>query len=90
MQSEQYGKSDAYSLFVYAIRSQITRDYYLRRVKIFFNYVDLLLEGTIEEKCNLFAAKAIVDPTWAFNLNIKFSNSKRKELKKRMKITCSD
>ena len=65
MQSEQCGQSDAYSLFVYAIRSQVTRDYYLRRLKIFFNYIDLLPEGTIEERCNLFATKSIGDPTWA-------------------------
>lgn len=51
MQSEQYGRSDAYSLFVYAIRSQITRDYYLRRLKIFFNYINLLPKGTKEDRC---------------------------------------
>ena len=37
-------ESTAYSLFVYAIRSQITRDYYLRRLRIFFNYIGLLSE----------------------------------------------
>lgn len=72
MQSEQYGQSDAYSLFVYAIMSQVTRDYYLRRLRIFFNYVNLLPKGTIEERCNLFATRAIEDPIWAFNLIIKF------------------
>jgi hypothetical protein len=30
-------ESDAYSLFIYAVRSQVTRDYYLRRLRIFFN-----------------------------------------------------
>jgi hypothetical protein len=34
--------SDAYSLFVYAMRSQVTKDYYLRRLKIFFNHINLL------------------------------------------------
>jgi hypothetical protein len=28
-------ESAAYSLFVYAVRSPITRDYYLRRLRIF-------------------------------------------------------
>jgi hypothetical protein len=32
-------ESDAYSLFVYAVRSQITRDYYLRRSRIFLNHI---------------------------------------------------
>ena len=28
-------ESDAYSLFIYAVRSQVTRDYYLRRLRTF-------------------------------------------------------
>ena len=32
-------ESDISSLFVYTIRSQVTRDYYLRRLRIFFNYI---------------------------------------------------
>ena len=72
MQSEQYGQSGGYSLFVYAIRSQVMRDYYLRRLKIFFNYIDLPSKDTIEERCVLLAAKAIDDPNWAFNIIIKF------------------
>ena len=42
-------ESNAYSLFVYAIRSQVTRDYYLRRLRIFFNYIDLQSDLSIEE-----------------------------------------
>ncbi len=37
--------SDAYSIFVYATRSQVTRDYYLRRLRIFFNHINLLPGG---------------------------------------------
>jgi len=33
-------ESNAYLLFVYVVRSQVTRDYYLR-LKIFFNYLNL-------------------------------------------------
>jgi hypothetical protein len=33
-------ESDAYSLFIYAVRSQVTRDYYLRRLRIFLNYIN--------------------------------------------------
>jgi hypothetical protein len=36
-------ESNAYSLFVYAVRSKVTRDYYLRRLRIFFNYLGLNL-----------------------------------------------
>jgi hypothetical protein len=41
-------ESNACSLFVYAIRSQVTRDYYLRRLRIFFNYINLQSDFTIE------------------------------------------
>jgi hypothetical protein len=41
-------ESNAYSLFVYAIRSQVTRDYYLRRLRIFFNHINLEPDLTME------------------------------------------
>ena len=43
--------------FMYAVRSPVTRDYYLRRLQISLNYIGLLPEGTMEERCNLFASK---------------------------------
>jgi hypothetical protein len=43
-------ESNAYSLFVYAIRSQVTIDYYLRRLRIFFNQINLEPNITMEER----------------------------------------
>jgi hypothetical protein len=57
---------DAYSLFVYAVRSQITRDYYLRRLRIFLNHISLLPGGTMRERCNLFASKGKKNSSWVF------------------------
>jgi hypothetical protein len=37
-------ESNAYSLFMYAVRSHVTRDYYLRRLRIFLNHISLLPE----------------------------------------------
>ena len=65
-------ESNAYSLFVYAIRSQVTRDYYLRRLRIFFNHINLESDKTIEERCNYFANKGTKDFSWAFNCIVKF------------------
>ena len=65
-------ESNAYSLFVYAIRSQVTRDYYLRRLRIFFNHINLESDKIIEERCNYFANKGTKDPSWAFNCIVKF------------------
>ena len=58
-EQREYHKEDmdAYAIFVYGIRSPLTRDYYLRRLKIFFNYIELLPEKSISERCNCFAEK---------------------------------
>jgi hypothetical protein len=65
-------RSDAYSLFVYAIRSKVTKDYYLRRLRIFFNHINLLPSKSMKERCNLFAAKGEMDSNWAFSCVVKF------------------
>ena len=59
MNNLQEVESNAYSLFIYAVKSQITRDYYLRRLRIFFDYIDLLNGKSIEERCNIFSVKGI-------------------------------
>jgi integrase len=64
--------ADAYSLFVFGIRTQITRDYYLRRLRTLFDFIDLLPGETIENRCNYFAAAGIKDSDWAFNKVVSF------------------
>ena len=78
-----YEQSNAYSLFVYAVRSQVTRDYYLRRLRIFFNYIDLQTDLTMEERCNYFANKRINDPTWAFNCIVRLLQFQKETVEKR-------
>ncbi len=56
-------ESNAYSLFVYAIRSQVIRDYYLRRLRIFFNHLNVQPDSKSEERCNYFAEMGINDLT---------------------------
>lgn len=82
-------KTDAYSLFLYAVRSPLTRDYYLRRLRIFFNHINLFTEGTREERCNLFAANGIKDPGWAFHCIIKFLQSQRGRVEKNRDYRCN-
>jgi hypothetical protein len=81
-QKGQTGESNAYSLFVYAVRSQVTRDYYLRRLRIFFNYISLLPEGTMENRCNIFAKNGIKDPNWAFSSIVKFLQFQKERVEK--------
>ena len=75
-------ETNAYSLFVYAIRSQVTRDYYLRRLRIFFNYINLQSDLTMEERCNYFANKGTNDPSWAFNCIVKFLQYQKERVEK--------
>lgn len=64
--------TNAYSLFVYAIRTQLTRDYYVRRLRTFFDYIKLLPNANIERRCNHFAAMATKDHNWTFITIIAF------------------
>ena len=41
-QIQEVSLTDAYSLFVYAIRTQRTRDYDLRKLRSFFDFIELL------------------------------------------------
>jgi hypothetical protein len=75
-----------HSLFLYAIRSQVTKDYYFRRLKIFYNYISLLQGGTIEQRCNLFAANGKRNPSWAFSCIVRFLQY-QKERVEREEIT---
>ena len=75
-------ESTAYSLFLYAFRSPVTKDCYLRRMKVFFNYINLLPNGNLEEQCNLFAAKGLEDHKWAFNNIIKFLQYQKERVEK--------
>jgi hypothetical protein len=73
-------ESSVYSLFVYAVRSQVTRDYYLRRLRIFFNHINLLTgDETMEKRCNAFAIKGIKDPNWAFSCISKYETDRAKK-----------
>ena len=71
-QNQEASLTDAYSLFIYAIRTKITRDYYLRRLRSFFDYIEIHPSAKIEFRCNEFAALAIKDHNWTFNKLIAF------------------
>jgi hypothetical protein len=74
----QYNQEESLtnSLFVYAIRTQITRDYYLRRSRTFFAFINLLpnANAKINRRCNQFAVIALKDHNWTFSKIIGFFN----------------
>lgn len=80
---KQDNNNNAYSLFLYGLRSPVTRDYYLRRLRIFFNYIELLPGETMEKRCDFFALKAREDPNWVFNYIIKFLQYQRQRVERK-------
>ena len=75
---------DAYSLFAYAIRSPNTKDTYLRRLRIFFNHINLLsLNEPMQIRCNRFADKGKSDPKWAFIKIIDFLQFQKQRVESR-------
>ena len=77
-------ESDHWTLYLYAMKSPVTRDKYQKRLGKFFDFIRL--EGnTIEEKSKVFDEKARKDSNWTFSnilRFIQFQNSRviRKEI----------
>jgi hypothetical protein len=72
--NREYGrcyKSILY-MFKYTIRSDLTRKYYERRIRTFFDFIEFLVSSDIEKRCNFFAHKAKIDNNWASIQIIKF------------------
>jgi hypothetical protein len=71
---------DAFSIFIYNTKSPSTKGYYLRRLKIFFDYIELFPEKTIGERCNYFAEKGKENSEWAFSSIIRFLQFQRERV----------
>jgi len=79
---------NAYSLFVFAIRTQVTRDYYLRRLRSFFDFINLLPHSNIEKRCNHFASIASKDHDWIVSKIITFLQYQKSRVE-RQEITAA-
>jgi hypothetical protein len=57
-QGHNKGEVSPYLMFKYAIKTEITRRYYERRLKKFFDFIELeITDKDIEFRCNKFAEK---------------------------------
>ena len=65
---EQLENVDPYTLFVYGIRSPYTKESHFRRLRGFFDAINLAKDTTFEDRCNTFAYKG----RRAFNNIIRF------------------
>jgi hypothetical protein len=62
-----------YLMFRYAIKTENTQKYYERRLKKFFDFIELeIMEKEIEYKCNKFADKSKDNANWALSQIIRF------------------
>lgn len=80
-EQQQEENVDPYTLFVYGIRSPCTKESYFRRLRGFFDAINLAKGATFEERCNTFAYKGRSNSNWAILLDS--CTIKRKELRKR-------
>ena len=65
-QGHNKGELTPYLMFKYAIKTEITRKYYERRLKKFFDFIEFEIdEKDIEYRCNKFAEKSKENTNWA-------------------------
>ncbi len=57
-----------YLMFKYAIKTELTRKYYERRLKRFLDFIEFdTRENDFETRCNTFAEKAISNTNWTLS-----------------------
>ena len=71
-----------YDSYVFAIRSPITREKYLGRLAYFMTFVGII-EGNMEERCNVFGQKCKADSRWLVNNIIKYLRIHRERVERR-------
>jgi integrase len=88
---EQKGKTpeeelivtDPYSLFVYAIRSPVRKKKYESRLCKFFDFMNLLQESSMQERCKEFVIKGSDDAAWVSNNILKFIQIQKQRLEQK-------
>lgn len=65
---------DPYAMFMYAIKSPLTRKKYEGRLAKFFNFI-VAAGGTLEGRCAAFEQKSRADPKWAASMILEFLQS---------------
>jgi integrase len=75
----QQQESDVWSLYIYALKSPITRVKYQKRLAKLFDFISLEQGGdkTIEQRALIFAERGRKDVNWAFSSIVKFVQFQR-------------
>lgn len=81
-QQETCNLSSAYHMFKYSIRCELTRKYYERRLRTFFDFIEFCHDKDIEERCNTFAQKGKINTNWALNHILSFMQFQKERVEK--------
>lgn len=73
-------KSDPYWLYVYSLKSPVTRERYTYRLGKFFCFLGI--EGSIQERCNLFVEKA-KDDAWLMDGTMRFFQHQKERVERK-------
>lgn len=71
----QESGSDPYSLYLYSLRSLVTRERYTARLRLFFSFIGI--EGPIEERCRVFVERGAKDNKWVMENVVRFFQYQR-------------
>jgi hypothetical protein len=72
-EEEEQNQLSPYIMFKYSIRSELTRKYYERRLRTFFDFIQFEIETKdVEIRCNHFAERAKININWTLNQIIRF------------------
>jgi len=80
--------SNPYYMFKFSIRSEVTRKYYERRIKRFFDFIEFSTYEDIEVRCNDFAEKVHKDTNWGLNKIIFFLQFQKERTEKGENNSC--
>jgi len=74
-----------YLMFKYAIKTEITKKYYERRFKKFFDFLEfeIVADKDIEYRCNKFVEKTKDNTNWALSQIIRFLQYQKESGKQR-------
>jgi len=70
-------------MFTYSIRNEVTRKYYERRLKRFFDFIGFDLQTDLEERCNSFVRRGLAEGEWAISQIISFLQFEKERVRKR-------
>src|SRR5215203_5806086 len=83
-QGHNKGELTTYLMFKYAIKTEITRKYYERRLKKFFDFIEFeITDKNIESKCNKFAEKGKINTNWVLSQIIRFLQYQKERVEKK-------